>query len=75
MAYEHVNRTYRERLEDPEVFDSKKIFGVPSTMGNTSPQQTVETMEVRNSRWIQHIRMPDEPHIQGRVMESAIWLE
>ena len=30
---------------------------------------------LRNLRWIQYIRVPNEPHIQGKVMKSATWLE
>ena len=74
-AYEHVNRVYSRRLENPEIFDSKNILGIPSAMDNVSPQPTDGTMEARDSRGIQHVRVPDEPHVRGRVMESAIRLE
>ena len=72
-AYEHVNRVYSRRLENPEIFDSKNILGIPSAMDNVSPQPTAK--ETRDSRGIQHVRVPDEPHVQGRVMESPIRLE
>ena len=74
-AYEHVNRVYGRRLENPEIFDSKNILGIPSVMDNVSPQPTAGTMETHDSRGIQHVRVPDEPHVQGRVMESPIRLE
>ena len=72
MAYEHVNRVYCRRLENPEISDSKKILRVPSTMDGTSLEPTIGMVEAHDSRGIQHIRVPDEPHVQGRVMESDI---
>ena len=44
-------------------------------MDGTILQPTVGMMEVHDSRGIQHVRVPDEPHVQGRVMEGAIRLE
>ena len=74
MAYEHVEGVYSEYLENPEVFDSKKILGVPSPMNNTT-QFMIGGADPRNLRWIQHIRMPYEPHVQGRVMKGATLLK
>ena len=33
-AYEHVKGIYSGCLENPEVSDSKNIFGIPSVMDN-----------------------------------------
>ena len=74
-AYEHVNGTYGRRLENPEVSYSKNILGIPSVMDSVSPQPTVGTTETRDPRRIQHVRVPDEPYVQGRVMEGAVRLE
>jgi len=74
-AYEHINGICSECLENLEVFDSKEILSVPSVAGDAIPQFTIENMEPLNLRWVQHVRMPDEPHIQGRIMEGATRLE
>ena len=72
LTYKHVNRIYGGRPEYPEISDSKKILCVPSTMDGTSLEPTIGMVEAHDSRGIQHIRVPDEPHVQGRVMESDI---
>ena len=74
-AYEDVNRAYGKCLENLETFDSKKILRIVSAMTSTSPQPTVRTMEIHDPRRIQHVRVPDEPHVQGGAVESAIRLE
>jgi hypothetical protein len=74
-AYEHVEGIYGGCLEDPDVSDSKKIFGIPSATDGTTPQFMIRKKKPRNLRWIQHMRVPDEPHIQGRVMKSVTRLE
>ena len=40
MAYKHINRSYCERFKQPKVFDSKKIFGIPSAVGSFGQQPT-----------------------------------
>jgi len=73
-AYEHIEGIYGVYPENPEVFNPKKILRVPSPMDNAT-QLTIESGEPRNLRWIQQMRMPDEPHVQGRVTKRAIRLE
>ena len=53
MAYEHVNGTYGECLEDRKVFDSKEILRIASTnWDGTAPQLTTEGVEPGHLRRI-----------------------
>jgi hypothetical protein len=51
-AYEHVEGIYGDCLEDPDVSDSKKIFGIPSATDGTTPQFMIRKKTPRNLRWI-----------------------
>jgi len=62
-AYEHANGSYGECLENLEIFDPKEILRISSVVDNAILQYTIENAEPRNLRWVQHVRMPDEPHI------------
>lgn len=74
-AYEHGKGIYIVCLENPEVSDAKKVLRIPPAMDNPSPQLMTRKLEPRDLQRIQHIRVPDEPHIQGRVVKSATRLK
>ena len=74
-TYEHVNRVCGERLENPKVLNSNEILRIPSAVESTTPQITIGNVEPCNLRRIQHVSMPDEPHIQWRIMKDVVWLE
>ena len=72
-AYEHANGIYGGRLENRKVLDPKEILRIPSAKDVMVPQFRIWSAEPSGPlRWIQHIRMPDEPYIQGRAIESAV---
>ena len=44
-AYEHVKGSYGSLLENLEVFDSKKILRIPSSMGKRTLQFKMRTQD------------------------------
>ena len=74
-TYEHFNGIYGRCLENRKVLDSKKVLRISSATDKAAPQFTIGNAGPRNLRRIQHVRVPDEPHVQGGAMKRAIRLE